>query len=43
MESDEHYATYCPDCEAMFFEGDEGHDWEQCFDCGESNVYEVSA
>lgn len=37
------YATYCPDCDAQFYEDEEGFDWEQCIECGSSNVYEVPA
>lgn len=41
--SDEKYATYCPDCEATFFENEEGYDRDECFECGEGNCYEVNA
>lgn len=40
---DNQYATYCPDCDAMFFEGDEGFDYEICIECDSPNVYEVPA
>lgn len=37
------YATYCPDCGQTFFEGEEGFDWEECFECGSGGVFEVQA
>lgn len=43
MSEEEPYATYCPDCEAHFFEGEEGFDYETCFECGEGNCFEVPA
>lgn|ERR1039458_1128835 len=39
----ESYATYCPDCEATFNEGEEGYDQDECFECGETNCYEINA
>lgn len=39
----ETFATYCPDCEAMFMDGEEGHGNDECFECGEGNCYEVPA
>lgn len=38
------YATLCtdPECGAMFFNGEIGFDYEQCFDCG-ANTQEVPA
>lgn len=38
-----YYATYCPECQAMFFDGDEGFDYENCLECGSDAVYEVPA
>lgn len=37
------YATYCPDCDAIFYQGDEGWDYDECIECGSPNVYEVGA
>lgn len=40
-QTEESYATYCPDCEAMFFESDDGYSQDECIECGEGNCYEV--
>ena len=37
------WATYCPDCEAMYFSDEEGYEWEECIECGECNCFEVPA
>lgn len=37
------YAMYCPDCEVLIFEDEDGFDAEECIECGECNLYEVPA
>lgn len=37
------YATKCEDCDAIFFEGEEGFDMEICIECDSPNVYETNA
>jgi hypothetical protein len=37
------YATFCPDCGAIFNDDEDGFDQEECIECGESNCYEVNA
>lgn len=39
----EAFATFCPDCAAHFYDGEEGHGSEECFECGSTDVYEVPA
>lgn len=37
----ESFATYCPDCEAQVYEGEDGHGDDVCIECGSENVFEI--
>lgn len=42
QQDDERYATFCLECGAMYFEGEEGFDYEECIEC-EGDTTEVPA
>lgn len=42
-DEEEEYGTYCPDCQAIFFPGEEGFGYEECFECGGIDTFEVPA
>jgi len=40
-DNEDEYATYCPDCDAMFGPDEDGHDTDICIECGAGDCFEV--